>query len=40
MLALILFFIAGTILGVIGLRLMSRWEASSDHRPTIFRHHS
>ena len=40
MLALILFFIAGVILGILGLRLMSRWEARRDHRPTIFRHHS
>jgi hypothetical protein len=40
MLALILFFIAGAILGIVGLRLMSRWEANGDHRPTIFRHHS
>jgi hypothetical protein len=40
MLALILFFIAGVILGIIGLRLMSRWEAHRGHWPTIFRHHS
>ena len=40
MLALTLFFAAGILLGVIGLRLLSRWEMQSDKRPTIFRHHS
>jgi hypothetical protein len=40
MLALTLFFVAGILLGLIGLRLLSRWEAQSDKRPTIFRHHS
>jgi hypothetical protein len=40
MLTLILFFVAGILLGVIGLRLLSRWETQSDKRPTIFRHHS
>ena len=40
MLALILFFIAGAILGIVGLRLMSRWEASHHRLPTNFRHHS
>ena len=40
MLALTLFFAAGVILEVIGLRLLSRWEVKSDKRPTIFRHHS
>lgn len=40
MLTLTLFFIAGVLLGIIGLRLMNRWEARRHHRPTIFRHHS
>jgi hypothetical protein len=40
MLALTLFFIAGVLLGIVGLRLMSRWEARRDQRPRIFRHHS
>jgi hypothetical protein len=40
MLALTLFFVAGILLGVIGLRLLQRWEIQSDKRPTIFRHHS
>jgi hypothetical protein len=40
MLALTLFFAAGILLGVIGLRLLSRWEVQHDKRPTIFRHHS
>ena len=40
MLTLILFFIAGALLGIVGLRLMSRWEDHGDHLPTIFRHHS
>jgi hypothetical protein len=40
MLALTLFFVAGILLGFIGLRLLSRWEVKSDKRPTIFRHHS
>jgi hypothetical protein len=40
MLALTLFFIAGILLGFIGLRLLSRWETQADKRPTIFRHHS
>ena len=40
MLALTLFFAAGIVLGVLGLRLLSRWETKSDKRPTIFRHHS
>jgi hypothetical protein len=42
MLTLILFFIAGAILGIIGLRLLTRWEQNStSKRPTTsFRHHS
>ena len=40
MLALTLFFIAGALLGIVGLRLLSRWEARREHRPTIFWHHS
>ena len=40
MLALALLFVAGILLGLIGLRLLSRWENQSDKRPTIFRHHS
>jgi hypothetical protein len=28
------------LLGIIGLRLLNRWESHSDERPTIFRHHS
>ena len=40
MFALTLFFVAGILLGVIGLRLLSRWETPTDKRPTIFRHHS
>jgi len=40
MLAITLFFIAGVLLGVIGLRLLSYWESRGEHRPTIFRHHS
>jgi hypothetical protein len=40
MLPLTLFFAAGILLGIIGLRLLSRWEAQSEKRPTIFRHHS
>jgi hypothetical protein len=40
MLALTLFFVAGILLGLIGLRLLSRWETPSDKRRTIFRHHS
>jgi hypothetical protein len=40
MLALSLFFFAGILLGVIGLRLLQRWETQTDKRPTIFRHHS
>ena len=40
MLTVTLFFAAGILLGIIGLRLLSRWETQSDKRPTIFRHHS
>ena len=40
MLTLTLFFAAGILLGVIGLRLLNRWENHTDKRPTIFRHHS
>jgi hypothetical protein len=40
MIALTLFFVAGILLGFIGLRLLSRWEIPADKRPTIFRHHS
>ena len=40
MLTLTLFFAAGILLGIIGLRLRSRWEIQSGKRPTIFRHHS
>jgi hypothetical protein len=40
MFTLALFFTAGILLGVIGLRLLSRWEIQHDKRPTIFRHHS
>ena len=42
MLALLLFFIAGILLGIVGLRLLNRWEKSgTSHRPnTFFRHHS
>jgi hypothetical protein len=40
MFTLMLFFAAGILLGVIGLRLLSRWESQSDKRPPIFRHHS
>ncbi|HEU5099445.1 MAG TPA: hypothetical protein VFU22_10530 [Roseiflexaceae bacterium] len=40
MLTLTLFFIAGALLGIVGLRLMARWEERGEHRPTIFRHHS
>ncbi len=40
MLTLTLFFVAGILLGVVGLRLLRRWETHSDKRPTIFRHHS
>jgi hypothetical protein len=42
MLALFLFFIAGIFLGIVGLRLLTRWEKhSASKRPTtIFRHHS
>ncbi|HJZ48429.1 MAG TPA: hypothetical protein VKE41_14730 [Roseiflexaceae bacterium] len=40
MLTLILFLIAGILLGIVGLRLMSRWESDHEHRPRIFRHHS
>jgi hypothetical protein len=40
MLTLTLFFAAGILLGVIGLRLLSRWEIQRDKRPTNFRHHS
>jgi hypothetical protein len=40
MLALSLFFAAGILLGVIGLRLLQRWENPVDKRPPIFRHHS
>ena len=39
MLALTLFFVAGALLGIIGLRLLSRWDTQSEKRPTIFRHH-
>jgi hypothetical protein len=40
MLALTLFFVAGILLGLLGLRLLSRWESHADEQPTIFRHHS
>ena len=40
MLILTLFFAAGVLLGIIGLRLLSRWKTRSEKRPTIFRHHS
>ncbi len=40
MLAVTLFFVAGILLGVIGLRLFQIWETPTDKRPTIFRHHS
>jgi hypothetical protein len=40
MVALALFFVAGILLGFIGLRLLNRWETPTDKRPTIFRHHS
>ena len=40
MIALSLFFVAGILLGYIGLRLLNRWEIPIDKRPTIFRHHS
>ena len=42
MLALFLFFIAGIVLGIVGLRLLTRWEQNSaSKRPTtIFKHHS
>ena len=40
MLALALFFIAGILLGFVGLRLLSLWEISAEKRHTIFRHHS
>jgi len=41
MLAIIIFFIAGLVLGIIGLRLLNRWETHGTHEqpPTIFRHH-
>jgi len=39
MLALTLFFIAGILLGFIGLRLLNRWEIQADKRPPIFRRH-
>lgn len=39
MFALTLFFVAGILLGYIGLRLLNRWEIPADKRPTIFRHH-
>ena len=40
MFTLMLFFAAGILLGVVGLRLLTRWEMQNDKRPTIFRHHS
>jgi hypothetical protein len=42
MLTIIIFFIAGLVLGIIGLRLLNRWETHDTHQnpPTIFRHHS
>jgi hypothetical protein len=40
MLALALFFVAGILLGLVGLRLLNRWEVQADKRHTIFRHHS
>ena len=40
MLTLSLLFCAGILLGIIGLRLLSRWEIQSDKQPKIFRHHS
>jgi len=39
MFALALFFVAGILLGYIGLRLLNRWETPTDKRPTTFRHH-
>jgi hypothetical protein len=41
MLALTLFFVAGVLLGIIGLRLLNLWEKrDASKRPTMFRHHS
>ena len=43
MLALIIFFIAGMLLGLIGMRLLNIWEArnqSHQHRSHLPRHHS
>jgi hypothetical protein len=40
MFTLLLFFVAGMLLGVVGLRLLRRWETQGDKWPTIFRHHS
>jgi hypothetical protein len=42
MIAMIIFFIAGVVLGIIGLRLLNRWEmrGGREQPPTIFRHHS
>lgn len=43
MLTLAIFFVAGILLGWIGLRLLNRWERrqAGENRPNnIFRHHS
>jgi hypothetical protein len=42
MLTLVLFFVAGVVLAIIGLRLLARWEQSrpSERPRSIFRHHS
>lgn len=43
MLTTIIFFVAGIVLGLIGLRLLSAWEArgrSTAGPDEIFRHHS
>ena len=43
MLPIVIFFIAGILLGMIGLRLLNMWEAQHQHRPRHDhspRHHS
>jgi hypothetical protein len=43
MLAIVIFFVAGIVLGLIGLRLLDRWEGRplvGGHSDPIRRHHS
>jgi hypothetical protein len=42
MLALLIFFVLGLVLGAIGLRLLAMWEGHSLHKPRfdwLHRHH-